>query len=382
MQDFDPELFQLADRELDSWNEDFTAFSSVDSNNAWKSHEDIFAPNYGYTLSPVPQSVSSSEQVRSSSLPHVTTFAEHVLPRQDQERQARQTGHPVRDAVYYDSRGLEFDIDQWLHSTTDREDRKDPQSQGGGGNHVDMFRRHPFQQGLQNPIISRDQDYILYPDSPQFDWGLAPHQISRDIGSKELPKRTGAESATSENRHVDASCSDQKSQGPTSTEVRIPGSNYHVPSVQQNRLLELGVPDRYLPSPSPSDSSENVKGISISVSNALYAENAESAANHMQDFPSEYLSVVNNAQSDSGPFDSVELNHQRLVSKLHHRDKSRNPLQLSNIYDRAQLDEFEKQSGAPVTAICEVDRHNRYASSSFCHCTWLTYSAVLVVEHA
>ena len=399
MQDFDPEIFQFADMELDSWNVDFTTFPPVDGNNAWKSHEDIFAPNYEYTVSPVSQGVSSSEQVQSSSLPHVATFAEHVLTHQDQERQARQTGHLVRDAVSYDSRGLEFDIDQWLHSTTDREDRKGLQSQQEGGvpsessnhseanenlftydilslpgtanfdgtfsqaskgnrrhrrlrrnqeakvRHVDIFKRTPFQPFLQNPIILRDQDYILYPDSPQFDWGLEPHQISRDIGSKEWHKRTGTESATSEKRHVDAPCSDQKSQGPTSTGLGIPGSGYRVSGVQRKSFLEA--PDRYLPSPSPSNS------------NASYAE---SAANDMPD----YQSVVNNAQNDSYLFDSSKLNHYRHVSKLHHR---------------AKLDEFEQQPDVPVPSNYEADRHYRYAYSPFCHCTWLTYSAVLFVEH-
>lgn len=305
MQDFDPELFQLADMELDSWNVDFTAFPPADNNNAWNSHEDIFAPNYEYAVSPVPQGISSSEKVRSSSLPHVTTFAEQVLPRQDQERQARQTGPLIRDAVHSDSHGVEFDIDQWLHSTTNREDRKDPQSQRAPGGHMDMFKHNPFQRGLQNPIISRDQDYILYPDSPQFDWGLEPHQISRDIGSKEWLPPIGAEFATSRRRHVDASGSDQESQGPASAGVRIPGSNYHVPGVQSTQFLDIGEPYRYLPSPSPSGGSEEVKGTSVSDSNV---SGVEGTSHVMQDALSQFSTQFNNAQRRRRHFDRARLN--------------------------------------------------------------------------
>lgn len=272
MQDFDPKLFQLADMELDSWNADFTAFPPTSNNNAWNNHEDIFAPNYGFSVSPVPQSVSSSEQFRSSSLPYVTTFAEQVSPRQEQERQARPPGQLVRDAVYSDSHGIDFDIDQWLHSTTNREDHKHPQSQGAASSHMDMFKRNPFQQGLQNPLISRDQDYILYPDSPQFDWGLEPHQISRDIGSKEWLPHTGAESVTSKKCRVDASSFDQDSQGPASAGGGIPGSNYHVSGDQSKQFLELDEPYQYLPSPSPSDGSDEIKDISVSDTDASEAE--------------------------------------------------------------------------------------------------------------
>lgn len=332
MQDFDPELFQLADMELDSWNADFTAFPPADNNNAWNSHEDIFAPNYEYAVSPVPQGVSSLEKVRSSSLPHVTTFAEQVLPRQDQERQARQPGPLVRDAVHSDSHGVEFDIDQWLHSTTDREDRKDPQCQRAAGGHMDMFKHNPFQRGLQNPIISRDQDYILYPDSPQFDWGLEPHQISCDIGSKEWLPPKGAKSATSKRRHVDASRSDQESQGPASAGVRIPGSNYHVPGVQSTQFLDIGEPYRYLPSPSPSGGSEEVKGTSVSDSNV---SGVEGTAHVTQDALSQFSTQFNNAQRRRRHF------------------------------ERARLDAVPQQCDESVSGNNDVDGHHRYVPSSF-----------------
>jgi hypothetical protein len=332
MQDFDPELFQLADMELDSWNANFTAFPPADNNTAWNSHEDIFASNYGSTASTLTRGVSSSEQVRSNSLPHVTTFAEQVLPCQEQDRQSRQPSQLVRDAVYTDSHGVEFDIDQWLHSTTDREDRKDLQSQLAANGPKDMFKDNPFQRGLQNPVISRDQDYILYPDSPQFDWGLEPYQISRDIGSKDRRPRKEPESGTSTKRPEDASPYEQDSQRPTSAGVRISSSNYQVPGVQSAQLLEVDQPYRYLLSPSPSDGSADVKGICVSDSNA---SEADDTAYDTQDALSQCSTQFNYDQS----------------SYAHS--------------GRARLNVVQQQCDVTLGGNDEVDGNYRYGPSSF-----------------
>jgi hypothetical protein len=383
MQDFDPELFQLAEMELDSWNADFTAFPATSNSLAWNNHEDVFAPNYSLAVSPVTQDVSSLEQVRSKSLPHSTTLAEQVSRHQDQDRHARQPGQIVRDPVYSDSHGVEFDIDQWLHSTADREDRKNLQSQRAAsgmsrrklrrddytvgwicplgldqnaamamlddeheclpqspvdnkasllcsiGDQRPTLASNPLQQRLQNPALSRDQDYILYPDSPQFDWGLEPHLISRDIGSKEWLPSTGAKSATSKKNHVDTSNSDHKSQGPASAGVRNPGSNYHVPGDQSTRFLEMGEPYQYLPSPSPSTGGEEVKGISVSESNALEAEGT--------------------AYDTQDAFSQYENQYMKPYSR--HCDHDSEP--------------YPRQFEVALSGNDEVDGHYRYAPSFF-----------------
>ncbi len=310
MRNFDPELFQFADMELDSWNADFTAFPTANNHNDWSSHEDIFLPNYGYRISSVPQGGSSSEEIRSSSLPQVTTYVEHVLPRQDQDQDqlARQFGQLVRDTVYPDPHGVEFDVDQWLHSTTDLEHCKDSRYQrdgsGAAGGHRNMLTQDLSQRGLQNQIILRDQDYILYPDSPQFEWGLEPHQIFRDIGNKEWLQCKEAASEMSK-QSVEASPYEKDPRGPASAAVRIPGSNYHASGAQLTQLLEMAPPYQYLPSPSPLDSSEDVKGTSVSSCNL---SEAEGTAYDSQDSVSQCWTKSNYAQSRHRHFNSAQLN--------------------------------------------------------------------------
>jgi hypothetical protein len=352
MQDFDPELFQLADMELDSWNTDFTAFPPADNSNSWDSHEDIFTSIHGYGVSPEIQGGSSSEQIRSGSLPPVTTIAEQGLPRQDhQERLTRQPGQLVRDAAYHDSHGVEFDIDQWLHSTTDQQYFKESQTQLAaaatrGG--VDMSIHNPLQQGSQNPVLSRDQDYILYPDSPQIEWGLEPHLISHDIGEKEWLPRKEAGSGTLRKRHVDKSSHEQDPQEPVSTGEIISDSNHHVPGVQPTQLLVMGVLRPYLPSPSPSDGNEDSKGTSVSDSNS---SGTEGIAYDTQDSLSQCSTQSNYAQS----------------RRTH--------------CDCAPWGVGTRQSDSLVLVNDDVVGYHRYSPSYFHNCKWLIRLIVLFVEH-
>jgi hypothetical protein len=327
MQDFDPELFQLADMELDSWNADFTAFPPADNNNSWDSHEDIFTSIHGYGVSPEIQGGSSSEQVRSGSLPHVTTFA--------QERLTRQPSQLVRDATYPDSHGVEFDIDQWLQSTTDQQHLKESQTQlaaaaARGG--MDMSKHNPLQQGSQNSALSRDQDYILYPDSPQIEWGFESHLISRDIGEREWLPRKEAGSGRLSKCHVDKSRYEQDPQGPASAGVIISDSNYHVPGVQPTELFVMGVPGPYLPSPSPSDGSEGNTGTRVPDSNS---SETEGIAYDTQDSLSQCSTQSNYAQSRRTDCDC------------------------------AQLDVGTRQSDASISGNDDVVGYHRYGPSSF-----------------
>jgi hypothetical protein len=334
MQGFDPELFQLADMELDSWNAGFTAFPPANNHNAWNSHEDIFAPTHVFGFSPETQGGIPSEQVRSGSLLHIPTFEEQVLSRQDhQERLARRPGQLSEDA-YPESHVVEFDINQWLHSTTTQGDFKESKTPLAASAATGRTLKHfTLQQDDQNPVLSRDQDYILYPDSPQIEWGLEPHLVSRDIGNREyLPRRY---------RHIDKSSDEQDSQGPASVGARISGSNYYVPVVHSSHPLAVEAPYQYLPSPSPSSSSKDAKDTKMS---DCSLSEAEDTAYDTQDSLSQ-CSKSNYVQR-------------------HHRHS-----------DCAQLDLIARRSDASASGNDEMDGyhgygtppcHNYHVANSFC----------------
>jgi hypothetical protein len=243
MQDIDQEVFQWADMELESWNTDFTTFPPADYNSGWNSQEDLFVPNYSYIAPIASDQVNSGQQDPLRSSPHVIP---HANDGQNHDRKPRHPGQLIHDAVH----SHDFDIDQWLLPALSREDHGDLPTGPSANSHKDTCK--DYQSHVQDSFGSRDQDYVLFPDSPQFDWGLEPHQISQDIGSK----YSGVESGILRQRYIDANLDEQDLRTSRSGGI----SKNTVSRVQSTEIYQTN--QSYLPSPSASDGSEDYEGTS------------------------------------------------------------------------------------------------------------------------
>jgi hypothetical protein len=260
MQDIDQEIFQWADMELESWNTDFTAFLPADYNNVWNGQADMFASSYGYIAPIASQQVNSEEQDPLRSSPHVIP---HSNDGQNHNRKPRQPGQLVHDAV----QSSNFDIDSWLLPSSSREDRREVNAGPSAESQEDMLKDYQSQRAVQNPVDSQ-QDYVLFPDSPQLDWGLESHLISWDIGSK----YSGVGSGILRQRHINASIDEQ--------DLRVSRSQGTSNNSVINSTEPFKTNQSYLPSPSASDGSEDDEGTSRP---DLRRSRARSTVNDRQD---------------------------------------------------------------------------------------------------
>jgi len=225
MQNIDPELFQLADIELDSWNSQFTAFSNLAYTNQWNSHEDVFTPSHSPAEGSDLLSPNSSQQYS------LNNFSVPVI-RQGQEGSVMQRrdgiiappGQQSQDLIYPDSFGFDFNIDQWVHSSPEGEEHNYRRTAQTSHTVVEPTTRHLSLDEFRTRPDRHDHDYILYPESPQFDLELDRHDAIRDIASVQWPPRPGWESNSSHMRSDTAQ--EQNSTDSLLQGVTLPDSSY------------------------------------------------------------------------------------------------------------------------------------------------------------
>lgn len=322
------EVCQWADMELDSWNSDVTAFPPADFNNAWNSQEDIFAPSYGYVAPIASQDVRCGEQdlLRSSAqvIPHANNGQNHDR----NPRQPRQLNHS-------NVHSADFDIDQWLLPSLSREEPRVVPVGHHANLHGDMFRDYQSQQAILDSVRTRDQDYVLFPESPQFDWGLESHQISRDIGNK----YSNAESGILKKRRLDAPTDKQDL---TKSPCQVI-SDDALPVVQSAERLRKNL--SYLPSPSASDGSED------NGSNCVF-DATISGANDRVNYEEEFFSQNSNSTQS-----------------------------LSEHFNQRLMGVVQRSHDVPASSHDLIDGHHRYEPSFFPP-LYLACCAVLCVEQS